>query len=81
MTNKDKFPKGVMPTMTMAKSQKKQKLRNAEYIGLQGLLDRLYAQSKENHKFTALMDMLFIGLIAVTMVGSFVIRRTARTAK
>jgi group II intron reverse transcriptase/maturase len=58
MTNKGKIPKGVMPTMTMEKPQKKQKLRNAEYFGLQERLDRLYAQSKENHKFTALLDMV-----------------------
>lgn len=58
MTNKGKIPKGVMPTMTMEKPQKKQKLRNAEYFGLQEQLDRLYAQSKENHKFTALLDVV-----------------------
>ena len=44
--------------MTMKKPQKKQKLRNAEYFGLQEQLDRLYVQSKENHKFTALLDMV-----------------------
>ena len=58
MTNKGKISKGVMPTMTMEKPQKKQKLRNAEYFDLQGLLDKLYAQSKENCKFTALMDLV-----------------------
>lgn len=47
-----------MPTMTMEKPQKKQKLRNAEYFGLQESLDRLYDQSIENHKFTALMEMV-----------------------
>lgn len=57
-TNKGKIPKGVMPTMTMEKPQKKQKLRNAEYFGLQESLDRLYAQSTKNHKFTALMGMV-----------------------
>ena len=31
-TNKGKIPKGVMPTMTMGKPQKKLKLRNAEYV-------------------------------------------------
>lgn len=44
--------------MTMEKPQKKQKLRNAEYFDLQELFDRLYAQSKANHKFAALMDMV-----------------------
>lgn len=58
MTNKGKIPKGVMPTMTMEKPQKKQKLRNAEYFGLQEQLDSLYLQSKENHKFTLLMNMV-----------------------
>lgn len=58
MTNKGKIPKGVMPTMTMEKTQKKQKLRNAEYFGLQEQLDSLYLQSKENHKFTSLMKMV-----------------------
>lgn len=58
MTNKGKIPKGVMPTMTMEKPQKKQKLRNAEYYDLQGTLDQLYAKSKANHRFTALMDMV-----------------------
>lgn len=47
-----------MPTMTMEKPQKKQKLRNAEYFGLQESLDRLYAQSAKNHKFAALMEMV-----------------------
>lgn len=58
MTNKGKIPKGVMPTMAMEKPQKKQKLRNAEYFGLQEQLDSLYLQSKENHKFTSLMNMV-----------------------
>lgn len=44
--------------MTMEKPQKKQKLRNVEYFGLQEQLDRLYAQSKENRKFTSLLDMV-----------------------
>lgn len=44
--------------MTTDKPQKKQKLRNAEYFDLQELLDRLYAQSKENHIFTSLMDIV-----------------------
>ena len=44
--------------MTMEKTQKKQKLRNAEYFDLQNLLDSLYAKSKENCKFTNLMDMV-----------------------
>lgn len=44
--------------MTMEKPQKKQKLRNAEYFDLQELLDSLYIQSKKNHEFTALMDMV-----------------------
>lgn len=57
-TNKGKIPNGVMPTMTMEKPQKKQKLRNAEYFGLQESLDRLYDQSMENCKFTALMEMV-----------------------
>lgn len=58
MTNKGKIPKGLMPTMTMEKPQKKQKLRNAEYFGWQETLDRLYVQSKENHRFSVLMDMV-----------------------
>ena len=33
--------------MTVKKLQKKAKLRNAEYFGLQEVLDRLYAQSAE----------------------------------
>lgn len=44
--------------MTVEKLQKKQKLRNVEYFDLQEQLDRLYAQSKENYKFTALLDMV-----------------------
>ncbi|MEG1926653.1 MAG: group II intron reverse transcriptase/maturase [Ruthenibacterium sp.] len=44
--------------MTMEKPQKKQKLRNAEYFGWQETLDRLYVQSKENHRFSVLMDMV-----------------------
>lgn len=44
--------------MTMEKPQKKQKLRNAEYFDLQGQLDWLYAKSRENHKFTVLLDMV-----------------------
>jgi len=44
--------------MTMEKTQKKQKLRNAEYFDLQESLDKLYAQSMENHRFTALMGMV-----------------------
>ena len=44
--------------MTMGKQQKKQKLRNAEYFDLQETLDRLYANSKENRKFTKLMEMV-----------------------
>ena len=58
MTNKGKIPNGVVPTMTMEKPQKKQKLRNAEYYDLQGTLDELYAKSKDNHRFIALMDMV-----------------------
>ena len=58
MTKKGKIPKGVMPTMTMEKIQKKQKLRNAEYFDLQESLDWLYAQSKENHRFTNLMELV-----------------------
>ena len=34
--------------MTVKKLQKKAKLRNAEYFGLQEVLDRLYAQSAED---------------------------------
>lgn len=37
--------------MTVKKLQKKAKLRNAEYFGLQEVLDRLYAQSAENKRF------------------------------
>lgn len=58
MTNKGNIPKGMVPTMTMEKPQKKQKLRNAEYYDLQGTLDELYAKSKDNHRFIALMDMV-----------------------
>ena len=47
-----------MPTMTMEKPLKKQKLRNVEYYDLQELLDRLYSQSKENRKFTNLLEMV-----------------------
>ncbi len=58
MTNKGKIPQGVMPTMTMEKPQKKQKLRNAEYFDLQETMDSLYAKSKENYKFTSLMELV-----------------------
>ena len=44
--------------MTVKKLQKKAKLRNAEYFGLQEVLDRLYAQSAENKRFTALMELV-----------------------
>ena len=47
-----------MPTMTVKKLQKKAKLRNAEYFGLQEVLDRLYAQSAENKRFTVLMELV-----------------------
>jgi len=58
MTNKGNHPKGEMPTMTMEKSPKKQKLRNAEYFDLQETMDRLYAQSQAGTRFTRLMDMV-----------------------
>lgn len=44
--------------MTVKKLQKKAKLRNAEYFGLQEVLDRLYAQSTENKRFTVLMELV-----------------------
>ena len=44
--------------MTVGKSQKKQKLRNAEYFDIQEVFDQLYLQSKKNYKFTNLMDMV-----------------------
>lgn len=44
--------------MTVKKLQKKAKLRNAEYFGLQEVLDRLYAQSAENKRFTVLMELV-----------------------
>lgn len=44
--------------MTMEKPLKKQKLRNVEYYDLQELLDSLYSQSKENRKFTNLLEMV-----------------------
>lgn len=44
--------------MTMEKPQKKQKLRNAEYFGLQESLDGLYAKSMGNHQFTKLMALV-----------------------
>lgn len=44
--------------MTMEKPQKKQKLRNAEYFDLQETMDSLYAKSKENYKFTSLMELV-----------------------
>ena len=44
--------------MTVKKLQKKAKLRNAEYFGLQEVLDGLYAQSAENKRFTVLMDLV-----------------------
>ena len=58
MTKKGLIPKGVMPTMTMEKTQKKQKLRNAEYYDLQNVLDNLYLQSKEKREFTKLLEMV-----------------------
>ena len=58
MTKKGRLPKGEMPTMTMVKAQKKQKLRNAEYFGLQEQMDRLYSMSKENHVFMSLMGII-----------------------
>ena len=44
--------------MTVKKLQKKAKLRNAEYFGLQEVLDGLYAQSAENKRFTVLMELV-----------------------
>ena len=44
--------------MTMDKSTKKQKLRNAEYFGLQNVFDELYAESMRNRKFTSLMEFV-----------------------
>ena len=44
--------------MTVKKSQKKQKLRNAEYFDLQETLDRLYAKSAQGKCFTALMELV-----------------------
>lgn len=44
--------------MTVKKLQKKAKLRNAEYFGLQEVLDRLYAQSAENKRYTVLMELV-----------------------
>ncbi|MBP0962243.1 MAG: group II intron reverse transcriptase/maturase [Oscillospiraceae bacterium] len=37
---------------------KKQKLRNAEYYNLQGVFDRLYADSKDGKAFTHLVDII-----------------------
>ena len=54
----DNVSHGGMPTMTVKKLQKKAKLRNAEYFGLQEVLDRLYAQSAENKRFTVLMELV-----------------------
>ena len=47
-----------MPTMTMIKPQKKQKLRNAEYYDLQSKLDELYLKSIKGEIFTSLMDIV-----------------------
>lgn len=44
--------------MTVKKSQKKQKLRNAEYFDLQETLDGLYAKSARGKCFTALMELV-----------------------
>lgn len=44
--------------MAVKKPQKKQKLRNAEYFDLQGTLDSLYAKSKQNQRFTRLMELV-----------------------
>ena len=61
--------------MTVKKLQKKAKLRNAEYFGLQEVLDRLYAQSAENKRFTVLMELVEIS--AKTRVA----KRRERTEK
>jgi len=58
MTNKGMNPKGEMPTMTMIKRQKKQKLRNAEYYDLQHHLDELYAKSASGTVFPSLMEIV-----------------------
>lgn len=44
--------------MTMEKSKKKQKLRNAEYFDLQDTFDRLYAQSQTGKQFPRLMEIV-----------------------
>ncbi len=58
MTNKGENPKGEKPTMTMTKTQKKQKLRNNEYYDLQMQLDELYSKNEKGEIFTSLMDMV-----------------------
>ena len=47
-----------MPTLTIAKKQKKQKLRNAEYYDFQEVQDKLYADSMEGKVFKNLVDII-----------------------
>ncbi len=47
-----------MPTMTVEKVKKKQKLRNAEYFDLQQQFDILYSKSKKQQRFPELMDLI-----------------------
>lgn len=47
-----------MPTLTTTKKPKRQKLRNAEYYGLQALQDRLYADSKDGKHFKNLVSII-----------------------
>lgn len=48
----------MMPTMTVVKAKKKQKLRNAEYFDLQKQFDSLYSKSRKQQKFSELMDIV-----------------------
>lgn len=47
-----------MPTMTITKAKKKQKLRNAEYYDIQNVFDNLYDKSKRGKQFSKLMDIV-----------------------
>lgn len=38
--------------------KKKQKIRNNEYYNTQEMMDNLYLKSRENHKFTKLLDLI-----------------------
>ena len=71
--------------MTVKKSQKKQKLRNAEYFDLQETLDRLYAKSAQGKCFTALMELVTadenILLPIEISAKTRVVKRRGRTAK